>query len=769
MYVKGVLMKYKHEKKELNSKSVTAAMRGKAIFAACLFCVGIFGLIIYNLVMLQFVNDDVYKKLAASQQLSDIEISPHRGTIYDSNMKVIARSSTVWTIVASPADMKNRNVDINMVAMKLAEILEIDAQEILQKLQDTNSAYKIIANKVEKPKADAITLWMSEYNNTDAGKAGPVSGIILEPDTKRYYPYSNMASSVVGFTSADGVGLTGLELYYNDLLTGTPGRIVTARNAWGYEMDGDYRAEYPAENGYSIVTTIDEVVQQTLEKYLANAIEDHNVANRGTGIVMNVKTGEILAMATLPDYDLNNPYELYDEELAAEIAAIVDETERTAARQTAQQSMWRNKAVQDIYEPGSVFKTVTASAALDSGIADLSTSYSCAGGINVTSGVYMRCAHLEGHGTLDFYGGLNHSCNPYFIQLSWLMGAQIFTDYLELFGFYEKTGIDLPNEAQTNAYSHENMKITELSSSSFGQSTQTTPIAMLTALAAIANDGNLVEPYLVKQVLDENGNIVQNFEPTIKRQVISEQTSETIVAMMEESVANGQNKYAYVKGYRVAGKSGTSQKQTVTEGNEEDTLRIASFAGFAPADDPEIAVIIVLDEPHDEFNSFGGRLCGPVVGAIMADVLPYMGVEPQYTEEDLLTIEETVPDLTGLTVLDANTKLNELGFSAKEVGGGTSVTYQYPIAGTTLGRQSVVVLYTEEGSQGVNVVVPDVTGQSVEQARQTLNASGLNMTVVGFDDESEDVEAVSQNIEASSETIMGSVVEVLFHNTTTTD
>ncbi len=762
-------MKYKHEKKELNAKSVTAEMRGKAIFASCLFCVSLFGLIIYNLYMLQFVNDDTYKRLAASQQLSDIEISPHRGTIYDANMKVIARSSTVWTIVASPADMKNRNVDINMVAMTLAEILELEAQEILQKLQDTNSAYKIIANKVEKPQADAITLWINEYNNTDAGKQGPISGIILEPDTKRYYPYSNMASTVVGFTSSDGVGLTGLELYYNDLLTGTPGRIVTARNAWGYEMDGDYRAEYPAENGYSIVTTIDEVVQQTLEKYLANAISDHNVANRGAGIVMNVKTGEILAMATLPDYDLNNPYELYDEELAAQIAAIVNEEERTAARQTAQQSMWRNKAVQDIYEPGSVFKTVTASAALDSGVANANTSFSCAGGINVVSGVYMRCAHPEGHGTLDFYGGLNHSCNPYFIQLSWLMGAQIFTDYLELFGFYEKTGIDLPNEAQTNAYSYENMKITELSSSSFGQSTQTTPIAMLTALAAIANDGQLMEPYIVKQVLDENGNIVENYEPVEKRQVISEETSNAIVAMMEESVANGQNQYAYVKGYRVAGKSGTSQKQTVVEGNEEDTLRISSFAGFAPADDPEIAVIIVLDEPHDEFNSFGGRLCGPVVGAIMADVLPYMGIEPQYTEEDLLTIEETVPNLTGLTVLDANTKLNSLGFSANEVGGGTSVTYQYPAAGTVLGRQSVVVLYTDEGAQGVNVVVPDVTGQSVEQARQTLNASGLNMAVVGFDDESAHVQAVSQNIDASSEITMGSVVEVLFHSTTTTD
>ncbi len=762
-------MKKNIENKELSAKTVTKSMRVRAIIAASLFCIGMFGLVIYNLVMLQFVEDDTYKKLAASQQLSDIEISPHRGTVYDSNMNVLARSSTVWTIVTSPADMKNRNVDINMVALKLSEILEIEAEEILQKLQDTNSAYKIIANKVEKPQADAITAWMNEYNNTEAGKASPVSGIMLEPDTKRYYPYGNMASTVLGFTSSDGVGLTGLELYYNDTLTGTPGRILTARNAWGYEMDGDYRAEYPAENGYSLVLTIDEVIQQTLEKYLANAIADHNVANRGTGIVMDVNTGEILAMATLPDYDLNSPYELYDEELTAQIAAIADEAEQTAARQTAQQSMWRNKAVQDIYEPGSVFKVVTASAALDSGVADLNTSFSCSGSIHVVNSIYMRCAHTEGHGTLDFYGGLNNSCNPYYIQLSWLMGPDILSNYMDLFGFYEKTGVDLPNEAQTNAYTADKMNITELSSTSFGQSTQTTAIQMITSVAAAVNGGNLVEPYIVQQVLDENGNIIENIEPTIKRQVISEETSALIASMLEESVSNGQNKYAYVKGYEVGGKSGTSQKQTVTVGNEEDTLRIASFCGFAPASDPEIACIIVLDEPNDEYNSFGGRLCGPVVGTVMADVLPYLGIEPQYSEEDLLTIEEKVPNVTGLSILDANTSLNSYGFSAKEVGTGGTVTYQYPAAGTVLSRQSVIVLYTEEDSEGVNVVVPDVAGQTVEQARQTLKASGLNLFVTGFDEENENVQAVSQSVEASTEAIMGTVIEVFFEDITNAD
>ncbi len=760
--------KNSEQKNSTFNKTVTRDMRFKAILAAVLFCTLAFGNVIYNLVQHQFVKDEEYKAMAADQQLSDEIITPHRGSVYDTNMKELARSSTVWTVVAAPASMVQAGTNVTMVAQQLATILELDVNEVLEKLRDENSQYKIIKNKVEKPVADSIISWVSEYNATDAGQLNPVRGIILEPDSKRYYPYGSLASTVIGFTNSDGDGLTGLELYYNSELKGTEGRILTAQNAWGYEMDSDYKVEFPAEDGNSLVLTIDAVIQQTLEKYLNNAIQDHNVANRGTGIVMNVQTGEILAMATLPGYDLNDPYTLYDAELAQEIAAMQDEEARSGALQTARQTMWRNKAVQDIYEPGSVFKVVTASAALDSGAANLETSFSCSGSIQVASHT-MRCAHTEGHGTLDFYGGLNKSCNPYYIQLSWQMGKEIFADYLEVFGFYEKTGIDMQNEAQSNVYEESQLNITELSSSSFGQSSQVTPIAMINAVAAAVNGGNLMEPYVVKQVLDSDGNIVEITEPTVKRQVVSPQTSELIASMLESSIAEGQNNAAYVAGYRVGGKSGTSQKQTVYEGNEDDTLRISSFCGFAPADDPLIACLIILDEPHDNFSSYGGVLCGPVVGSIMADVLPYVGVEPQYTQEELETVEVSVPNLTGMTVLDANRQLNSRGFNSSEVGTGTTVTGQYPTAGAALARQSVVVLYTDEGALPVNVVVPDISGKSVAQATQTLNAAGLNINVMGVTEESENVVAMTQNFTPGTQIAMGSVVEVMFYDKTVTD
>lgn len=755
----------KHEKQpEVSATSVTRSMRIRAVVAAAAFCCVGFGAVIYNLAKYQIADPKNYKESAAAQQLSDEVIDPHRGTIYDANMKTLARSSTVWTVAVSPYSMAQNGTSVNMVAMKLAELLELSAEDILAKLLKTESNYQLIKRKVEKPIADEITAWIKEYNATDAAKEEPITGIYLEQDSKRYYPYGTMASTVLGFTDIDGKGIVGTELYYNDELTGTPGRILTAKNALGYTMEGDYKAEYPPEDGYSVVLTIDEVIQQCLEKYLGSAIVEHNVANRGTGIVMNVNTGAILAMATLPDYDCNDPYTLYDTALAEQIAAIADEAEQRTARQTAQQLMWRNKAVQDIYEPGSVFKTITASAALDSGKADLNTSFSCSGRLHIVGSVYMRCAHEEGHGTLDFYGGLNNSCNPYFIQLGWQMGRETFCDYVQAFGFYEKTGIDMQKEAQSNVYKVDKMNITELASSSFGQSSQVTPIAMITAVAAVVNGGKLVQPYVVQQVLDANGNIVRNTQPNIKRQVISEEVSATISEMMGKSVAEGQNKAAAVKGYRVGGKSGTSQKQTVKEGNEEDTLRIASFCGIAPADDPQIACIIVLDEPHDQFNSFGGTLCGPVVGSVMSEVLPYIGVEPQYTEEELATVAETVPNITGMSILEANRQLNSRGFSSKESGGGNTVTYQYPAAGTQLARQSVVVLFTEEGSQGVNVVVPDVTGKTLSRARDTLKASGLNLDIRGVEDESASVQAMTQSIAAGTEVTMGTVVEVMFHD-----
>lgn len=761
----------------VSKTAVTRSMRVRAGVVVGFFVL-CFVAVICSLVRYQIVEGEKYKTMAAEQQLSDKAIVPHRGTIYDANMKVLAKSKTVFTVVVSPNEMKKRGTNVNMVATKLSELLEMSVEDLMEKLLNTDSEYQILKKKVDKPVVDSIKQWVNDYNTTlaeqnkknDTELPGIV-GISFEEDSKRSYPYGNFASTVIGFSGSDGNGLAGIELKYDKTLTGTPGRVVTAKNAWGYEMDSDYEARYDAVDGNSLVLTIDESIQHTLEKYLGNAVKEYNVAQRGVGIVMDVNTGAVLAMATLPDYNLNEPFTLYDTALAEQIAAIADEAERSTALQTARQKMWRNVAVQDIYEPGSVFKTVTASAALDSGKVGLDQTFSCSGSYQVIPSVTMRCAHAEGHGTLDFYNGLNKSCNPYYIQLGMKIGAETFCDYVRAFGFYEKTGIDMQNEAQSNIIPLERMKIVELASSSFGQSSQVTPISMITAMSAIVNGGYLLQPYVVQQVLDADGNIVSTTEPRVKRQVISTETSDIMRQMMEESVATGQNKASYAMGYRVGGKSGTSQKQNVKKQNESDPdLYYSSFCGFAPANDPKIAVLIVLDEPHDTlgYNAYGGRLCGPVVSNVISEVLPYLGVNPQYTDAELEKVDVTVPNVSDTSVNDAGMKLNAVGLNSKVVGSGDTVTLQYP-AGGTVPRGSTVVLYTDPGAEGAMVVVPDLTTRSVQTAGELLKAKGLNMKATGAVDTAAGIQAVQQSIPPDTEVPMGTLIEVMFHDITITD
>lgn len=750
--------------------AVSPEMRVRAIVLAVLFAVGGFGLLIYNLAVLQIRDTEKYSTAAAAQQLSDEVITPSRGTIYDTNMKVLAQSATVWTVTASPRDMANSGTDISMAASKLAELLDLDAASLQSKFTaDPDSNYVLVKRKIEKPAADAVTQWIKDYNAASANKAHPIAGIQLVTDSKRYYPYGSFASTVLGFTNVDGDGLTGLELYYNDTLKGTPGRIVAMKNAWGYELPGDnYESKYDAENGDSLVLTIDETIQHSLEKYLLNAVNEHKVANRGVGIVMNVKTGAIYAMATMPDYDLNDPYTLYDTALAAQINAVADEAQRTAQRQAAQRAQWRNKAISDIYYPGSVFKVVTASAALDSGKANLNTTFSCTGSFEVAKGVTMNCAEHAGHGTQTFYQGLDNSCNPYFIQLGLRMGADTFCDYLQAFGFTERTGIDMYDEAKSQTVSRANMSNVSLASSSFGQTSSVTPIAMITAVATAVNGGHLVQPHVVRQILDANGNIVQNVAPDAKRQVISETTSATIRSMLADSVESGHGKNARVLGYRIGGKSGTSQKKQSISGEDTQQQYIASFVGFAPADDPEIAVLVFLDEPHS-YTTYGGRLAAPVVASVISEAMPYLGFEPQYTAEELASVQVSVPNMVGDLTTDAQIKLNAAGLNAVIRGSGTKVTYQHPAAFTMLPRQSTIVLYTDEGAQGEMTTVPNVVGQSGKTALNLLKNAGLNVSTSGALASSTSVQAVSQNIAQGTQVEEGTLVEVVLHDTAMTD
>lgn len=737
--------------------------------ALCLF----FGLLIYMLYTYQVRDTEKWSAAATAQQLSDEEIAPNRGVIYDANMKVLARSSTVWTIVASPRDMKEAKTDIVMLAQKLAEILDLDAEKVLEKLQKSDSNYQAIKKKVEKPLADALTAWIDEYNSIEDNKGHLIKGISLVQDSKRYYPYGNFASTVLGFVNADGNGVLGLERRYNDELVGTPGRVVKPKNAWGYDLPNTvYEADYDAQDGNSLVLTIDETIQHCVEKELASLVSLNNVTNRAVGIVMNVKTGEILAMATMPDYDLNDPYTIADPAQAAEIAAIADDDARKDATYTAQWAQWRNKAVSDTYYPGSVFKTVTASMALDSGAADTNTSFTCGGKIEIpgTGGIHMNCARTQGHGTLDFYGGLNYSCNPYFIQLGWRIGAERFCDYLQAFGFTEKTGIDMDDEATCITYSVDRMGITELSSSAFGQSSSVTPIAMLTAASAAVNGGKLVQPHVVKQILDADGNVVKTIGTTVKRQVISETVSQQIATMLGESVAdkvNGHGHAAYVAGYHVGGKSGTSQKHQNIHGDDEAQEYVASFFGFAPANDPEIGVLVFVDEPHNPNTTFGGTICGPSVGSILAEIMPYLGYTPDYNEEEAATAVVSMPNLVELTLDQAARKVNENGFTSTTIGEGTTVTYQYPAAGTSVARQSTVILYTDPGATGQTVAVPNVIGKPYGTVSNILKGAKLNFSAQGS--ESNNSIAVSQNVAEGTEVQMGEVIEIQFQDPSMTD
>ncbi|MDD2994095.1 MAG: penicillin-binding transpeptidase domain-containing protein [Pygmaiobacter sp.] len=736
------------------NQAASSAMRRKILAMAALLVVIGFGSVVYSLVDLQIVHYEDYKVKAENQQLKDTIIPANRGIIYDADMKVLAQSATVWNVAVAPSDIDEEYRA--GIAAGLAPILDIDEQTILDKLNKTESAYQSIKLKVDKPVADAVRQFALEGNG---GKGYP--GISLSQDSKRYYPYGNFAASVLGFTGRDNNGLAGLESQYDDVLAGTPGRQLLAQTATGKDMGYDSDSYYAPKDGDSLVLTIDEVIQHYAEKELERAVKDYNVIGRGVVIVMDVKTGGILAMATKGDFDPNDPFTIYDEAARAAADAVQDDPattdvdEHKEALSNAQYTQWRNKAVSDLYEPGSVFKIVTASAALDSGSSTLNDSFNCTGSIEV-SGVIMHCAKLTGHGKESFSQALVNSCNPAFIQIGTKMGAETFFNYFNAFGMTQKTGIDLPGEAQSQFYTADTLGPVQLASSSFGQSNKVTPIQMITAVATAANGGNLVQPHLVSKILDADGNLVKDMEPEIKRQVISKETSSTICSILQDSVGR-----AAVKGYRVGGKSGTSQK---LDSDNPDAL-ISSFVGIAPCDDPQVAVLVILDEPQNKVDGelFGGYLAAPVVGQIMSQALPYLGVEKVYTAEEAAEADATVPNVVGNEVANAQVILTrDKGFNVDVRGNGGTVVRQSPTGGT-LPRGSTVVLYTDASIADQVVTVPDLSGRDVTAVQKTLIALGLNLRKDGNPELARAV-ATTQDIAAGTEVPVGSVVTVSFHD-----
>ena len=589
----------------------TKGMRLRTRLLAGVLAVGCLGGLVGRLAVLQLADPAGYAARAADQQLRGATLPAARGEITSADGVLLAASETCWTIRAAPRELADDLVE--PAAKALSDILELDYAETLEKFSARTSNDCLLRRRVSREMADAVRTWCQEHD---------AQGIQIRQDTRRVYPQGDFMGGLLGFTDVDNAGLWGLELYYNKELTGQNGQILTAKNAWGYDMPTHYQTLQEAVPGNSLTLTIDSEIQHWLESALSAAVQEHHVAERGVGIVMDVQTGAVLAMSCQPDYDPNTPRRLIDDDTRAAVDALTGE-ERSAALQKAQQAQWRNKAISDLYEPGSVFKLITASAALDSGACRATDYFTCAGKISV-AGTRFRCANGHIHGTETFAQGLAVSCNPCFIQIGARLGKERFCDYFAAFGLREATGIDLPGEIKRSEYyTADRMGPVELASCSFGQSSKVSYLQMLTAVCAVVNGGRLMQPYVVSKITAPDGTIIKEVEPVVKRQVISEETSATMRRLMEGVVTDGTGKQAALAGYRVGGKSGTSQKlDSANEG-----ARIASFVSVAPIDDPKLAVLICLDEPHS-WTTSGGALSGPVCAEVLAKALPYVGVEP---------------------------------------------------------------------------------------------------------------------------------------------
>ncbi len=731
------------------AKGTTVRMWRRTLFILLVLTVAGFGAVIISLVKLQLIEGESLQRRAVDQQLSDSTITAQRGTIYDCNMTPLAQSATVWTVVLEPSYIEDEETRDTIVT-GLAGILGMEESEVRAHAEKDN-AYEVLARKVETEVKDAILAFKEEK---EIG-----SGIRLIEDYKRYYPFGSFAAAVLGFTGDDNQGLAGLEAQYDEELSGVAGRLVTAKNAIGTDMPFQYEQKVDAQDGYSLVLSIDRVVQHFLEKNLEEGIVNNQVQNRAAGIVMDVNTGEILAMAVKGDYDPNDPFTITDPAVAASIENLPEE-QRSAARVEALEAQWRNKAVSDTYYPGSVFKICTGSMGLEEGVITTQSTFTCTGAANVM-GTTIRCHKLAGHGTQTFVQGLCNSCNPFFIHIGDLLGPDLFFEYFEGFGFTERTGIDLPGESGSLYYTAEELNPVELATESFGQNFSITPIQMITACAAVANGGYIVQPHVVSQIIDSDGNIVETVETSVKRQVISEETSETMCEIMQQNATTGTAKNGYIPGYRVAGKTGTSEK--IAEKNETgEEEYIASYCGFAPADDPQIAMLIFFDEPHGE-SYYGSAVAGPVWAKTMEEILPYLGVERKYTESELQKLDVTAPQVTGESVEEAKRILQAEGLEAEVIGEGSTVLAQIPEYGASIPQEGTVVLYTDEASASRTVTVPNFNGLTLAQANAAAAEAGVNLSVTGAAlTTGSAAQASTQDIAAGTAVSPGTVVTVQF-------
>ncbi|MEF2919035.1 MAG: penicillin-binding transpeptidase domain-containing protein [Acutalibacteraceae bacterium] len=714
-----------------------------------------FGLAISRLFYFSIFMGDELQQKAYSQQLNDTTISAKRGTIYDSNGKTLAQSATVWQVILAPIYFE-KDEQRTYVAQQLSEILDMDQKDIYEKTKEKNY-YSVVKRQVETAEKEKVLKLLEKLDEKyDLGNV-----IVLKEDYKRYYPYGDFASTILGFTGSDGTGLEGIEYQYDNYLTGTPGRVITAKNAGGTEMPFEYEQKIDAQDGNNIHLTIDENIQHIMQKYVQQSIEENGVENRAVAIMMEVETGAIKGMAVEGGYDLNSPFTIANEKVQTKIDAL-PASEKDVARSEALATQWRNKAIADTYYPGSVFKVITSCMGWSEGVVSDDSMYSCSGSYVPFEGVSpIHCHNTSGHGTQTYKQALCNSCNPAFMMIGQAVGTEKFWEYYQAFGFSEKTGIDLPGEQSGIFFgdSAEDIGPTDLAVASFGQGFAITPIQMVTAISAVANDGKLMQPYIVKEITDAQGNVVETKTPVTKRQVISKDVAKKVIEAMEENATNGSGKNGYVAGYRVAGKTGTSEKLVYNSDGSQQY--IASFCGFAPADNPQVCLLVYFDTPTGN-SYYGSSVAAPVFANIMNEVLPYLNVEAQYTEEEIAQMDTTADNYVGMNISQAESAVQQGGYTAVVMGEGETVISQVPTAESRLPQQGTVVLYTDEESVSKDIVeVPDLTGLSVSEANYMASMYNLNISIVGSNAEGEGI-SYSQDIKAGSKVKSGTVISVNF-------
>lgn len=793
------------------SSNMSKMWRKTIVITSVLIFFG-FGVVVANLIHWQLVRGEELHASAVDQSLQSTELTPLRGTIYDATGKVLAQSASVWTVALEPNYIDQEEGDDVKIATCLSEVLGLDYEDVLEKTHQ-NSYFVYVKRKIETELRDEINAKIEEM---EIGR-----GILLQEDYKRYYPYGSTASTVLGFTGTDNQGLAGLEIQYDEELTGTAGRLVSAKNAIGIDMPFQYDQYIEKNDGYNLILTIDETVQSIVEKHLAEGLEMWGALEGGTAVVMDVNTGAIIALSTKGDYDPNDPFTISEEAEAAipeiveegvedalekeeqeintlQLAVDTAETEEELAeakealesydRMTsediaelrvtledeayaaAQNKQWRNKAVSDTYYPGSVFKMITGSMALEENVATEETTYTCTGQWDFGGGIDpISCWNHNGHGLETFVDGICNSCNPYMIWLGQKLGRQTFFDYFEAFGFTKTTGIDLPGEASSLYHDVDGLNVVELATESFGQNFSITPIQMITAMCAVANGGYLVQPHVVDRIVDSDGNVVETTDTSYKRQVISEDVSERMTQILLRNATSESGKNGYVPGYRIAGKTGTSEKvalywQEKAEGIDRGMQYIVSYGGYAPADDPQYALLVFYDEPQIGGAS-GGSQAGPIFAAIMEEILPYLGVDPQYTEEEYENLADEAPNVIGMTIGEAKQQLEEQGYGYTVVDytgeneDEQTVYTQVPSPGASIPQGGTVALYVAEPEKESYVEVPNFVGCSLDDCNYLANISGVQIVISGSGSSGY---AQGQDVAAGTRVKRGSVIKVSF-------